>query len=226
MVPGSIPELLSLLYRLQSSLGTLKGDTQKAPGARALRRKGATVLAAGIFLLGLVIGGVPSAIGADWVGGRDGLALVPGADAYSGCTSNPCATVSPSDSGGVRISMSIGMESEDAQQPATYYTDLVMITNPTDNTISLTSVELTGLSEARAGDIGGLTVFYCEVQTNTPQSGCSGSFIATTTAGGTAFRGTDPIPPEGVRYHEFEGFAGPGSHPGDAISFEIEVTAG
>ena len=121
--------------------------------------------------------------------------------------------------------MTLGIESEEQAQPETYYTDLLVVANPTSSDVTVTSVTVNGLSEARPGDMGGLTVFYCFSQTDAPQARCGASFTASGTAGGTVFSGADTIPPGGARYIEVAGFAGTSARPGDTMGFVIEVTA-
>ena len=100
-----------------------------------------------------------------------------------------------------------------------------MPTKPTAADVTVTSVTLSGLSEARPGDLGRLTVIYCFSQTDAPQAQCSASFTASGTAGGTVFNGADTIPPGGASYIEVAGFAGTSARTGDTIGFVIEVTA-
>ena len=152
------------------------------------------------------------------------LALVPGSDSAESCASYPCASVRVSGSGQAQISLGLGIESVASVQPATYYTDLLRVANPTRDTISVTSVALSGVA-ARQGDLGAITVFYCLTQTDAPRGACP-SFTATSSGGGAVFKGADQLAPGAVRYIELAGFAGPGAHPGDSISFQIEVTSG
>ena len=186
------------------------------------------LLAAGFSLFGLFLVGGPRAvngIGANMVG-QEGVTLVPGADSSSSCMTYPCATVSISSSGRARISLSLGIDSDDAIQPETYYTDLLVLTNPTNAAISVTSVALSGIAATSQYDFGSLTLYYCRAQTNTPATGCEGSYTAGSQAGGYAFKGVDLLAPGASRYLELSGFAGVGSRIGVSISFIVEVTAG
>jgi hypothetical protein len=168
----------------------------------------------------------PRAIGEIGLGsGSRGTALSfeAGPDSSSGCTSYPCASVEVSGGTEAQVSMSFGIESAETLQPATYYTDLLLLTNPTNEAVTISSVIVSGATEAEQGDIGAVLVFYCASQTNAPQGNCQGSFTMTGIQGGGVFSGTDTLAPGATRYIEFEGFAGQGAHVGDQISFTIEV---
>ncbi len=177
----------------------------------------------------MVVGGAPTAImapAAGAVGSRQGLTLVAGPDAEATCAAYPCATVSFPSPTQALVSFSVGIDSKESLQPATYYTDLIAITNPTESIISISSVQVSGLADTRPGDPGAITVFYCQLQTNNPQTGCGSSFIDRSSTGGYAFQGADQLAPGATRYLEFAGFAGTSAHTGDKMSFTVEVTAG
>lgn len=181
-------------------------------------------VAVGVVAVALVFG-VPQAVGASMTPQQPKLMLVPGADSSPVCTSYPCATVSVSGSGTATIALGLGKEAVEEMQPETYYTDLVRVTNPTGSNVTITAVTVGGVSEARQGDIGGITVYFCTSQTDDPSQGCAGSFTISSPTGGTAFRGAAVISPGGSGYIELAGFAGLSAHSGDRITFTIEVTA-
>ncbi len=174
----------------------------------------------------VALAAVPAYVAGEADGGqRSGLAFYAGSDSSPSCPSYPCATVIPGQ-GDSLISLSLGKESVEAPQPETYYTDLLRLTNPTGSDLTVVSVALSGVSEARPGDIGSITIFYCMVQTNAPEGSCAGSFTSQGQTGGVLFSGNDILAPGATRYIELAGFAGPSAQAGDAISFTIEVTAG
>ena len=177
----------------------------------------------------MFIGGAPSAVMAPAsgiIGSQHGLVMVAGPDAETSCAAYPCAEVSFTSPTHAQISFSVGIDSKENLQPATYYTDLIVITNPTESAVSISSVQVSGLTETRPGDLGAIMVFYCTTQTNTPQTGCAGAYTDESSAGGYAFQGADQLAPGATRYLEFAGFAGPGAHVGDEMSFTVEVTSG
>ena len=192
-------------------------------------KRSATIFAAGFCLFGLLLGGAPrvaNGVGPGSGGSQQGITLAPGLDSKASCATYPCATVTVSGSGQARISLSLGIDSDDAIQPETYYTDLVKVANPTGAAITITSVALSGITASSPNDFGTITLYYCQAQTDTPGTGCEGSYTAGSQAGGFAFQGGDVLPPGASRYLEFSGYAGTGSHPGDTITFLIEVASG
>lgn len=197
-------------------------------GATRRGQAWATVVAVAIAGGVMLAMGAPQAMGAA-VGGsrgpqRGGLEIEPGSDVSARCYSYPCATASVG-SAGVQVSVSLGIEAEAPLQPRTYYTDLLRVVNPTDANVTITAVAVGGLTESGAGDLGGITVYYCSAQSNDPGEGCAWSFSTNSTSGGTVFSGADTLPPWATRYIELSGFAGPSAHPGDTVGFVIEVTA-
>jgi hypothetical protein len=119
--------------------------------------------------------------------------------------------------------MDLEIDSAASPQPETYYTDLLLLENPTGATFTVTTLAISGVSETRAGDLGGISVFYCASQTDSPQGSCEGSYSVTSSAGGVAFSGRDNLAPGEIRYIEFAGFAGPAAQVGDRILFSIQV---
>jgi hypothetical protein len=121
--------------------------------------------------------------------------------------------------------MDLGIESAASPQPETYYTDLLLLENPTSVTIAVTSLAISGISETRVGDLGRISVFYCASQTDFSQASCEGSYSITSSVGGVAFSGRDTLAPGETRYIEFAGFAGLAAHVGDSIAFVIQVVS-
>jgi len=152
-----------------------------------------------------------------------GLSFVPGSDSMAACVSLPCAIILVVGSGNAQVSLSFEKESVEYPQPATYYTDLLRLTNPTGSAMAVTSLVITAVSQSRIGDIGAISVFYCSTQTDVPEGHCEGSYVASGPVGGSVFSGVDNLLPGATRYIELEGFAGPTARVGDVISFTIEV---
>lgn len=176
----------------------------------------------GVLLLSL---GTAQAIRASVPGSRGpSLEFVAGLDSSSVCTSFPCGHVSVSEEG-ASVSMSLGIESSERLQAATYYTDLLRVVNPTGENLTIASVAVTGISYTRSGDLGGMTIYYCQQQTDDPANGCQGSFTISSNAGGTVFSGPDTLGPGSAVFIEFAGYAGAGAQPGDTISFGLEVSS-
>ena len=191
--------------------------------------KKAALSAVGFCLMGLFLEGAPGIIYGQVTnseGGQQAIALVPGPDAEVTCPTYPCATVSASSSGSAEVSLSLGIDSDEASQPETYYTDLIVVTDTTGPAVTIDSVALSPITATSQSDYGSITLYYCQAQTDTPQTGCEGSFTSTSGAGGFAFEGADQLGRGAVRYLELSGFAGPGARPGDTLSFTIEVSAG
>ena len=156
-------------------------------------------------------------------GGRPAISLVAGPDSSATCASSPCGSVSVTADGRPLISLSLGKAAPRNPQPETYFTNLLLVTNPSGQAVTVHSISVTAVTEERPGDIGSISVFYCAAQTDSPPGGCEGTFTIVGASGGPVYSGGDTIPPGGVRYLEFAGFAGPGAQVGDAVSFMIQV---
>ena len=198
------------------------GETKADPGGAGRK---VVLLALGVAFLVTMALAPPHLVG-EAMGAvpNQGLAYSPGADSSRACVHSPCATVI-ADQGGARIVFSLGKESVEPIQPATYYTDLLRVSNPTGSTVTVTSVAVSGVSEARPGDLGALSVYYCSTQTDDPTAGCEGSFSTSAPNGGVVFTGSDRLGPGATRYVELVGFAGLSAQIGDAISFTIRVAS-
>ena len=190
--------------------------------SRTGRRAGAAI-GVGLLLLSL---GTAQVIKASIPGAetRSGIVLVPGIDSSKVCTAFPCGQVLVQGSGEARVAMSLGIEAVEDHQAETYYTDLLQVSNPSNATVTVLSVAVSGISYTRTGDLGKISVFYCQVQSNDPGGRCPSSFTISNGTGGEVFQGSDVLASGSSAYIEFSGFAGPAAQAGDSVSFRIQVT--
>ena len=180
-------------------------------------------MAAALGILVVMAAAPPAILAVVSGGGRPAVSLVAGPDSSPNCASSPGGSVSVSAGGRPLITLSLGKAAPGNPQPEPYFTDLLLVTNPTGRAVTVHSVSVTAVTEARPGDLGSLSVFYCATQTDSPPDGCEGAFTILGTSGGVVYSGGDTIQQGGARYLEFAGFAGPGAQVGDAISFMIQV---
>ena len=229
MEPRSIPLFLPPLYcprapkRMLAPAGKGgRGSRHQQGGSRA------SALLWAVAAVGFLVAWSPAsqAVGSALSGGRSaqGLLFVGGADSSAACASYPCGSVVSRTGEEAQVSFSLGIESEDDLQPATYYTDLLMLTNTSPSSVTLMSVSVQSVSETRPGDLGRIEVYYCRAQTDEPWANCQGALGIVSKAGGTVYAGDDVMSPGSARYIEFAGFAGPSAAPGDQVSFTVGVT--
>ena len=109
-------------------------------------------------------------------------------------------------------------------QPATYYTNLLQITNFGSLPYQIYSVEITDL--LGMANLGGMTIYYYATQTNNPQSGTPiGSVTLTSTSLGTyVFSGFPMTLDAGAtNYIEIVEYASPTAVPGATVGFTIRL---
>lgn len=215
----SIAWFLPPLYPQRRAKRPLNGTD-----GRARRRNRRLLAALGVGFVALSLGSVQVIRAMMPVVARQKLEFVPGPDSSASCVVFPCAQMSVEGSV-AQVSMELGIEGKEALQAATYYTDLLVVQNPSQVNVTLVSVAVTGVAAARSGDFGAVTVYYCPVQTNDPGAGCLSSYTVSTESGGTVFSGSSTIGPGSEAFIEFSGYFGVSAHPGDAISFDVQVTA-
>ena len=155
--------------------------------------------------------------------------LVAGPDASGSCTVFPCATVtmgSWNDAAAVSISF-FAADPSNMLVPATYYTDLLLISNTGRASSSIESIQITNVAGTMS-DLGSITVNYCPTQTEfspngAPITSCVGSFAITSSAGGYV-SGTFPqtIAKGTYQYIEIVAYAASTARSG-SITFDIVV---
>ena len=223
MEPSSIARYLPSIYRVEIPCRPLRAEArEEEPRIRARATKPLlTAIALGILVA--IAASPPAILAVGSGGGGPTISLVPGPDSSPTCASFPCGSVSVSADGRPLITLSLGRAAPHNPQPETYFTDLLLVTNPTGKAVTVRSVSVTAVTEARPGDIGALSVFYCATQTDSPPDGCERAFTILGTCGGVVYRGGYTFQQGGAWFLEFAGFAGPGAQVGDAISFMIQV---
>ena len=149
--------------------------------------------------------------------------LVAGSDS-SGGTTYPSATVtvtSTYDYATVEFSLFPSVES--SPQPATYYTDLLQINNAGTEGHTIKSITITSLNDQ--SNLGGITIYYCEAQTDTPQTGNLDSVALTSSSNApvSLFTGTQSIAASATQYIEVVGYALSTAAVDDTITFTVSI---
>ena len=99
----------------------------------------------------------------------DGLSLVAGSDTTNSCSSFPCAEAQVSSANDfASLSLSIFPSSvKKAQQPETYYTDLLDLKNNGNIARTVNAISISSVNDS-SSILGSLSIFFCPVQNNTP----------------------------------------------------------
>lgn len=156
--------------------------------------------------------------------GTNDVVLAAGTDS-STCTTNfPCIQVTPSSLGDyATVAMNLGSDTAQTPQPQSFFTDAMTVTNSGPNSRTINSITISGISSTSASDFGSITVYYCATQTNTPSTGCTGSFTFSSTTGGSVTNLPVSLGSGATQYIEFSGYAGASATAGDSISFNVQI---
>jgi hypothetical protein len=122
------------------------------------------------------------------------------------------------------VAFSLFPSETNSPQPATYYTNLLQITNVGTATHTISSITISGITDA--SNLGSITIYYYTTQTDTPQSGTPvGSVTLTSTSTGTINLISSPttLTAGATNYIEIVGHAAQGAAPGSTISFTASI---
>jgi hypothetical protein len=158
------------------------------------------------------------------------VTLAKGTDASSTCSVYPCATVSvspTSDTATVTLSVFKG-DTTYTPIPSTYYANLVLVKDAA-NSHSILGVTVSSITVTSSSDFGKVVIYYCTTQCTFGPSGsiasgtAVGSFVMTSTTGGTITGFPQSITAGATHYLEVVAYAGSGASTTDTISFQVAV---
>ncbi len=147
--------------------------------------------------------------------------LVAGSD--SGGSGYPSATVtvaSTYDYAAIAIDMFPSVTN--TPQPATYYTDLLQIDNPSATARTVNSVTISNIVDTNSV-LGKIVVYYCTSQTDDPASSNVGSFEITSTTGGSVLGSSQALGAGATHYIEVVAYAISTATTGQAVTFDIAI---
>jgi hypothetical protein len=152
------------------------------------------------------------------------IQLVAGPDGAGG-TTFPSATVTVASTHDyANVAFSLFPSATNTPQPATYYTNLLQITNVGTASHTIKSITITSLSGAT--NLGNVTIYYYAAQTDSPTTGTpigSTSLISSSTAPVTVFSGSQAIAASATNYIEIVGYAASTASAGSTIGFTVSI---
>lgn len=160
----------------------------------------------------------------------DGLSLVAGSDTTNSCSSFPCAEAQVSSANDfASLSLSIFPSSvKKAQQPETYYTDLLDLKNNGNIARTVNAISISSVNDS-SSILGSLSIFFCPVQNNTPSKLICAYFTLNRTSLSGSLLGNGFFPvvirPGATWYIEAVGFANASSKIHKQISVHIKISA-
>ena len=122
------------------------------------------------------------------------------------------------------LNFSLFPSEDNTPQPDTYYTDLLQIQNVGSSNHTIYSIIVTSLTGA--SNLGNLTIYYYDTQTDTPETGTPISAVSLTSSSGapvTVFSGTQDIAGGTTDYIEIVGHAASGAAVDSTIRFVVSV---
>lgn len=154
-----------------------------------------------------------------------GIQLVAGPDGASNPNTYPSAavTVSPNHDS-AEVALSLFPSQKNTPQPATYYTNLLQITNSGNSNHTINEITVSDITGA--SNLGSLTIYYYMAQTDNPQNAKpTGSSTLTSASTGTTvlFSGKQTLMPSAVNYVEIVGYASPNAAVDSTVSFTLTV---
>ncbi len=151
--------------------------------------------------------------------------LVAGSDSSVSPTAFPAATVTVASTyDSAAVAFSLFPSATNTPQPATYYTDLMQVTNAGTASHSISSITISGITGA--SNLGSIVIYYYAAQTDSPQSGSPiGSVTLTSASTGTIslLGSSHTLAAGATNYIEVVGYAAPGAAAGSTISFTASI---
>jgi len=143
----------------------------------------------------------------------------------TGGTTYPAATVTvASTKDFATIAFSLFPSATNTPQPASYYTNLLNITNAGTAAHTIKAITVTDLSGA--ANLGNVTIYYYATQTDTPTTGtpiAAASLTSSSTAPVTIFTGTQAIAASAVQYIEIVGYAASSASAESTVTFTVSI---
>lgn len=122
------------------------------------------------------------------------------------------------------VGFSLFPSATNTPQPATYYTNLMNITNYGTAGHTIETITITDISGQ--SNLGNITIYYYASQTDLPSAAtaiASTSLTSSSSGSITVFNGTQAIAASGTQYIEMVGFAAPGAAVDSTISFTVSI---
>lgn len=143
----------------------------------------------------------------------------------AGGSAYPSATVTVASTyDSASVDFSIFPSATATPQPATYYTNLMNISNVGSESHTIKNIRITSLSGA--SNLGNITIYYYATQTDTPDTGTpigSASITSGSSAPVTIFDGNQTIAPAATQYIEIVGYAASAATAGSEVSFTVAI---
>lgn len=182
----------------------------------------------GVLLLSMLMATASASVFVNYYGdatatvGTPDVQLVAGSD--TGGTGYPSATVTVAATYDyATIAISMFASATNTPQPATYYTDLLQIDNPSATARTVNSVTISGITDGAPTALGKIVVYYCTSQTDDPANNNVGSFEITSTTGGEVLSSGQALAASATHYIEVVAYAASGATLLDTVTFDIAI---
>lgn len=143
----------------------------------------------------------------------------------TGGTSYPAATVTVASTYDfATVEFSLFPSATNDPQPATYYTNLLNITNYGTTSHTIESITITAINGQ--SNLGNITTYYYTTQTDTPSSATAtgvANLTSTSTTPVTIFSGTQTIAASAAQFIEIIAYAAPGAAVNSEITFTLSL---
>ncbi len=120
------------------------------------------------------------------------------------------------------IGISLFASATNTPQPATYFTDLLNIDNPSATARTVNSVTISNIVDTNS-ILGSIVVYYCTAQTDDPATDAVGSFAITSTTGGEVLGSSQALGAGATHYIEVIAYAADTATVGQAVTFDIAI---
>jgi hypothetical protein len=120
------------------------------------------------------------------------------------------------------IGISLFASATNTPQPATYFTDLLNIDNPSATARTVNSVTISNIVDTNS-ILGSIVVYYCTSQTDDPANNNVGSFAITSTTGGEVLGSSQALGAGVTHYIEVVAYAADTATTGQAVTFDIAI---
>jgi hypothetical protein len=120
------------------------------------------------------------------------------------------------------IGISLFASATNTPQPATYFTDLLNIDNPSATARTVNSVTISNIVDTNS-ILGSIVVYYCTSQTDDPATDAVGSFAITSTTGGEVLGSSQALGAGATHYIEVIAYAADTATVGQSVTFDIAI---
>jgi len=120
------------------------------------------------------------------------------------------------------IGISLFASATNTPQPATYFTDLLNIDNPSATARTVNSVTISNIVDTNS-ILGSIVVYYCTSQTDDPANNNVGSYAITSTTGGEVLGSSQALGAGVTHYIEVVAYAASTATVGQSVTFDIAI---